>query len=100
MSRKPLPPLPKRKPPVNESPQKLKSSGKQSKPGLKRPEAEDIKTLLLHLLKTQDNPASELDKLPKEELAETESWLDWGLGLVKQYGPMLLEVAPMLLAAL
>jgi hypothetical protein len=31
---------------------------------------------------------------------EEESWLDMGIRLLKQFGPMALEVAPMLLALL
>lgn len=34
------------------------------------------------------------------EAAESESWLDWGLNLAKEWGPQLLEVAPELLALL
>jgi hypothetical protein len=38
--------------------------------------------------------------LPKEEEEEVESWLDWGLGLIKEWGPKALEMAPTLLALL
>lgn len=31
---------------------------------------------------------------------QDESWLDWGLKLLQEWGPMLLEFAPMLLALL
>lgn len=36
----------------------------------------------------------------QEEEKEVESWLDWGLGLVKELGPIALEMAPALLALL
>jgi hypothetical protein len=38
--------------------------------------------------------------LPKEEEEEVESWLDWGLGLIQELGPMAIELAPSLLALL
>ena len=39
-------------------------------------------------------------ELPPQELKETESWLDWGIGLLKEWGPKALEMAPALLALL
>jgi hypothetical protein len=37
---------------------------------------------------------------PQEAPAQTESWFDWALGLAKEVGPALLEMAPALLALL
>lgn len=39
-------------------------------------------------------------QVPQQELAETESWLDWGINLAKEWGPLILELAPELLALL
>jgi hypothetical protein len=42
-----------------------------------------------------------LESEPQTEMVEEEeSWLDMGIRLLKQFGPMALEVAPMLLALL
>ncbi len=35
-----------------------------------------------------------------EDLQEVESWLDWGIEQAKEWGPLLLEVVPELLALL
>jgi len=37
---------------------------------------------------------------PKEAHQQEQSWLEWGMDLVKQYGPMLIELAPELIALL
>jgi hypothetical protein len=38
--------------------------------------------------------------MPPDEEEELESWLDWGLELVKEWGPVALEAVPGLLALL
>jgi hypothetical protein len=44
--------------------------------------------------------AAELAELPKAERDQTETWLDSGIALVKEWGPTLLEEIPALLALL
>jgi hypothetical protein len=43
--------------------------------------------------------AEGIPPLPQEE-EELESWLDWGLDLLREVGPVALEMAPALLALL
>jgi hypothetical protein len=75
---------------------------KRRKESLKRPSAyerksgdmstEELLRAVLKLLEGKD--------LPQEEEKEVESWLDWGMGILKELGPMALELAPSLLALL
>lgn len=87
-------------------------SGKESQSKLKRPpllgsskkrkglDKESVDTLLQHLIRAMEYEEEELEALPKEEKKETESWLDWGINLVKEYGSTILSAAPALLALL
>jgi hypothetical protein len=79
-----------------ESSEKRSSSKSKSK----TPRPEEIKTLLRHLLPLLEKEESEVQEMPKVERQEAEGWLDWGIQLVKDYGPMLAKVAPELLALL
>jgi hypothetical protein len=72
----------------------------KSKRPSKRPPPEDIKKVILHVLKMLEADEEEVMQMPKEERKETEGWLDWALQLAKDYGPMLMEVAPKLIALL
>jgi hypothetical protein len=38
--------------------------------------------------------------LPDLEIEETESWLDWGINLAREWGPTVLEMVPQFLALL
>lgn len=83
----------KRKPANSKSPSKPPQDAQP-------PKKEHVKQLEKHLRKMLSKEETELTKLPLEDLKASESWLDWGLRMVKEYGPTLLELAPSLLALL
>jgi len=80
------------------NPKASESSAKQNNSGrkLKKPSKEEVRTLLKHLLPLLEKEEAEVMQMPKEERKEAESWMDWGLNMVKEWGPTLMEVAPML----
>lgn len=81
--------------PRRESSKSPNSSGKLSG-GLKPPDGNlDANQILNRVLAAVEG----LPPSPKEE-KEVEGWLDWGLGLLKEAGPLALELAPALLALL
>ncbi len=61
-------------------------------------EESELKTLLSHVEKLLRHDLD--DPMSKEEAADSQSWLDWGINLVKEVGPLLAKVAPELLALL
>lgn len=68
---------------------------RQPAPGrLRLPDQPQLERLVQEVLRTAQG------KVPPEEAKESESWLDWGLDLIKKWGPMLLEAAPELIALL
>lgn len=68
------------------------SQSNKSSSGLPGVSNEDLRKLLAVV--------SRLTKGSGETDPEDESWLDWGLKLLQEWGPRLLELAPMLLALL
>lgn len=76
-----------------------KPSQQPSKKKRRGLDQESIQQLLQHLVRALEYEEEDLAKLPEKELKESESWLDWGLNLVKEWGPKVLSmVAPALLA--
>jgi hypothetical protein len=61
---------------------------------LRLPDQPQLERLVREVLRTREG------SVPPEEAKESESWLDWGLDLIKKWGPMLLEAAPELIALL
>lgn len=80
----------------------LKGTASGSQPRSKKRRGLDessIQELLKHLVRALEYEEEDLAKMPEKELKESESWLDWGLNLVKEWGPKLAEMAlPVLLA--
>lgn len=61
-------------------------------------EESELKTLLHHIQKMlKHDPAKPLDQA---EANESQSWLDWGLHLLKEAGPLLAKLGPELAALL
>ena len=76
-----------------------KSQKRQS--SSKEPRKEDLLQLADKLRSLLTLEEDELDKgTTPEEKTDSQSWLDWGLSLLKQWGPKALEMAPELLALL
>lgn len=74
----------------SERPRQDKAKGAR----IKLPGQPHVQRLVNEVLRTLQG------QVPPEEAKESESWLDWGLDLVKQWGPKLLEAAPELIALL
>jgi len=103
--RKPLPPIPDRKPkqasqPASNSKPKPSNSSSKSQRPKKEPKRNDLLEMAKVLAKVLKKEEKELDQAPPEERKEAQGWLDWGLNLLKEWGPKVLEAAPELLALL
>ncbi len=98
----------KRRQPKRSRQKQAASAARSAKPSRKpprhpnsRPASDpDYQALIEQVLRLVKTEETELESAPPASRKEADSWLDWGLDLVKQLGPALASLAPQLLALL